>query len=130
MILHLKISHPVSRFVSLFRYEKHPTMSGTRTDMWTSMHCFLARGKGVSYLKHHLFIIHNCLNQTFVNCKYVHLAPLKSCIRRLCFSREGWWERSTSKYEKTYWKISGNFKVHFVRGLFHENIWYDDRAVH
>lgn len=36
------------RFVSLFRHEKHPTMSGTKTDMWTTMHSFVGRGKGVS----------------------------------------------------------------------------------
>ena len=37
-----------NRFVSLLGYEKHPTISGTRSDMWCSMHSFVATGKGVS----------------------------------------------------------------------------------
>lgn len=38
------------RFISLLGYEKHPTVSGMRTEMWTTMHSFLARSKGVSLL--------------------------------------------------------------------------------
>lgn len=42
----LESAKQTARFVSLLRYEKHPTLSGSRTDMWTSMHSFIVRGKG------------------------------------------------------------------------------------
>jgi len=37
--------------VSLLGYEKHPTISGSRMEMWTTVHSFVARGKGVSTLE-------------------------------------------------------------------------------
>jgi len=47
-----------ARFVSLLGYEHAPSVGGGKAEMWSSLHAFLCKGKGVSALSE-MFVAHS-----------------------------------------------------------------------